>query len=157
MAPRTEAAESRVRVAALLLIAGLAAGPVGTHVYWMLGGTWGLHTLSGAREKVATTGVRVVAGVVVLLLVAAVLVVLARVGLWQQAFVPDGVIRFFAWALAAVFLGETLAAFTWSRGEPEWWLYGPVSLLLGLLALVVAGSGGAWPRLRRPHGMQSSH
>ena len=87
--------------------------------------------------------------VVALLLVAAVLVVLARVGLWQQAIVSDRVIRFFAWALAAVFLLETLAAFTWGNGS-EWWLYGPVSLVLGLLALVVAGSGGAW-RIHRPH------
>ena len=54
---------------------------------------------------------------VVVLLVAAVLVVLARVGLWQQAFVSDRVIRFFAWALAAVFLLETVAAFTWGRGD----------------------------------------
>src|SRR5262245_52227621 len=100
--------ENRGRVAALLLIAGLAAGPGGTHLYWMLGGTWGLYS-SGASDEVATTGVRVVAGVVVLLLVPAVLVVLARVGLWQQTFVPDGVIRFFAWALAAVFLVETVA------------------------------------------------
>ena len=42
MAQRAEGATRRVRVAAFLLIAGLAAGPVGTHVYWMLGGTWGL-------------------------------------------------------------------------------------------------------------------
>ena len=109
MAPAIEVASRRVRVAALLLIAGLAAGPVGTHVYWMLGGTWGLHSST-------STGIRVVAAVVVVLLVAAVLVVLARVGLWQQAFVSDRLIRFFAWALAAVFLVETLAAFTWSRG-----------------------------------------
>jgi hypothetical protein len=96
--------------------------------------------------------VRVVAAVVVALLVAAVLVVLARVGLWQQAFVSDRLIRLFAWALAAVFLLETLAAFTWSRGEELWWLYGPVSLVLAVLALVVAGSGEAWrPRLHRPH------
>jgi hypothetical protein len=115
-APRMEVAENRVRVAALLLIAGLAAGPVGTHLYWMLGGTWGLHSLAGASDEVATKGVRVVAGVVVLLLVAGVLVVLARVGLWQQTFVPDRAIRFFAWALAAVFLVETVAAFTWGRG-----------------------------------------
>ena len=126
MTPRAEDAARRERVAALLLIAGLVAGPVSTHVYWLLGGTWGLYTLSGAREEVATTGVRVVAAVVIMLLVAAVLVVLARVGLWQQAIVSDRMIRFFAWALAAVFLVETLAAFTWSRG-PEWWLYGPVS------------------------------
>ena len=68
----------------------------------------------------------------------------------------DRVIRFFAWALAAVFLLETVAAFTWSKGESEWWLYGPVSLALGLLALVVAGSGGAW-RIHRPHRTLPSH
>lgn len=141
----------RLRTAALLLIGGLAAGPAGTHVYWMLGGTWGLHrSVDGRIEQSTTTGTRVVAAVVVVLLVAAALVVLARAGLWQQALVPDRVIRFFAWALAAVFLVETVASFTWSR-EYEWWLYGPVSLVLALLALVVAGSGGAWPRLHRPH------
>jgi hypothetical protein len=93
--------------------------------------------------------VRVVAALVLALLVAAVLVVLARVGLWKQPPVSERVVRFLAWALAGVFLLETLAAFTWSRGEPEWWLYGPVSLVIALLALFVAGSGGAWPRLHR--------
>ena len=143
MTPRAEYAARRVRIAALLLIAGLVAGPVSTHVYWLLGGTWGLYT-NGVRDEVATTGVRVVAALVVVLLVAAVMVVLARVGLWHQAFVSDRMIRFFAWALAAVFLLETLAAFTWSRSEELWWMYGPVSLVIGLLALVVAGSGVAW-------------
>jgi hypothetical protein len=152
MTPRAEGATRRVRVAALLLIAGLAAGPLATHVYWMLGGTWGL----GGEGNYSATGVRVVGAVVALLLVAAVLVVLARVELWQQAIVSDRVIRFFAWALAAVFLLETVAAFTWSRGDSEWWLYGPVSLVLGLLALVVAGSGGAW-RIHRPHRTLPSH
>src|SRR5207342_1538818 len=137
MTPRAEGAWSRVRVAALLLIIGLAAGPVSTHVYWMLGGTWGLYT-RGVRDEVATTGVRVVAAVVLLLLIAAVLVVLARVELWQQAFVSDRMIRFFAWALATVFLLETLAAFTWSRSEELWWMYGPVSFVIAALALVVA-------------------
>jgi hypothetical protein len=146
MTPKAGGGASRVRVAALLLIAGLAAGPVSTHVYWMLGGTWGL----GSEGSYSATGVRVVAAVVVLLLVAAVLVVLARVGMWQQALVSDRIIRFFAWALAAIFLVETLAAFTWSRGEELWWLYGPVSLVIAVLALVVAGSGGASPRLHRP-------
>jgi hypothetical protein len=146
---RAEGASRRVRVAALLLIAGLV-GPVSTHVYWMLGGTWGLYT-DGVRDEVATTGTCVVAAVVVVLLIAAVLVVLARIGMWQQAFVSDRMIRFFGWALAAVFLLETLAAFTWSRGEELWWLYGPVSLVIAVLALVVAGSGSAWPRFHRPH------
>ena len=149
MAPNAGGATRRVRVAALLLIAGLAAGPLSTHVYWLLGGTWGLYT-NGVRDEVATTGTRVVAAVVIVLLIAAVLVVLARVGWWQQALVSERMIRFFAWALAAVFLLETVASFTYSR-EHEWWMYGPVSLVIAVLAVVVAGSGGAWPRSHRPH------
>jgi hypothetical protein len=156
MAPTAEGAASRVRVAARLLIFGLLAGPVSTHVYWMLGGTWGLYT-DGVRDEVATTGVRVVAAAVVVLLVVAVLVVLARVGLWRQSFVSERMIRLFAWTLAAVFLLETVAAFTWSRGEWRWWMYGPVSLVIAVLALVVAGSGGASPRVHRPHGTLPSH
>jgi uncharacterized protein DUF3995 len=149
MAARAEGGSSRVRTAALLLIAMLAAGPGGTHVYWMLGGTWGLYT-DGVRDEVATTGIRVVAAVVVVLLVAAVFVVLARVGLWRQTFVSARMIRLLAWALATVFVVETLAAFTWNRGEELWWMYGPVLLVIAALALVVAGSGGASPRLHRP-------
>jgi hypothetical protein len=147
MTPTAEGVSRRVHVAGLLLIAALAAGPISTHVYWMLGGTWGLYT-RGVRDEVATTGTRVVAAVVVLLLVAAVLVVLARVGLWQQAFVSARMIRFFAWVLATIFLFEALASFTWSRNH-EWWMYGPVSLVIAVLALLVASSGGAWPRLHR--------
>ena len=150
LSARAEGVSRRVRVAALLLIAGLVAGPASTHVYWLLGGTWGLYT-NGVHDEVATTGTRVVAATVIVLLIAAVLVVLARVGLWRQAFVSERMIRFFAWALAAVFLLETVAAFTWSRGEWGWWMYGPVSLVIAVLALVVAGSGGARPRLHRPH------
>jgi hypothetical protein len=150
MAPKAEGAASRVRVAALLLMLGLLAGPISTHVYWMLGGTWGLYT-NGVHDEVASTGTRVVAAVVVVLLVAAVLVVLARVALWRQAFVSERLIRLLAWALAAVFLVETVAAFTWSRGEWGWWMYGPVSLVIAVLALVVAGADGAWPRVHRPH------
>ena len=149
MASSAEGAGNVIRIVAALLIVGLAAGPAGTHLYWALGGTWGLH-------QATSTGIRVVAVLVIVLLVAASLVVLARVGLLQQTFVSDRVIRFFAWALAGVFLLEALAAFTWSRGEPEWRLYGPASVAIALLALIVAGSGGAWPRVRRPHRTLSS-
>jgi len=41
MAPRAEGAGS-FRVVMALLIVGLAAGPAATHLYRMLGGTWGL-------------------------------------------------------------------------------------------------------------------
>ena len=149
MTPKARGATSRVRVAALLLIAGLAAGPASTHVYWLLGGTWGLYT-NGVHDEVATTGTRIVAAVVIVLLIAAVLVILARVGWWQQGFVSERMIRLLAWVLAAIFVLETLAAFTWSRDEWGWWMYGPVSLVIAVLALVVAGSGEASPRLHRP-------
>jgi hypothetical protein len=148
-ASKADGAARRVRVAALLLIVGLAAGPAASHLYWMLGGTWGLH-------QSTSIGIRVVAAVVLVLLIAAVLVVLARVGLWRQAFVSDRMIRFFVWVLAAIFLLETLASMTWGRGH-EWWLYGPVSLVIGLLAVVVASSGGGRPRFHRPHRTLTSH
>jgi hypothetical protein len=137
------------------LIAALVAGPLATHVYWMLGGTWGLY-INGVRYDVASTGVRVVAAVVVVLLVAAVLLVLARVGLWKQRWLPDRIVRLFAWGLAAFFLLEALAAFTWSRDEWGWQMYGPVSLLIAVLALVVAGSDRSRPHLHR-HPAAASH
>jgi uncharacterized protein DUF3995 len=156
MAPRVDGAARRIRVAAILLILGLAA-PTGEHLYWVFGGTWGLHrSVGGHVEQSTTTGIRIVAAVVVVLLVVAALVVLARVGLWQQAFVSERMIRFFAWALATVFLLEAVASFTWSR-EYEWWMYGPVALVIGLLALVVAGSGRGRPRSHRPPRTLPSH
>lgn len=146
MASRADGVSSRARAAALLLVVGLAA-PAGEHLYWALGGTWGLHrSVNGRIEETTTTGVRIVAAVVAVLVVGAALVVLARVGWWQQAFVPDRVIRVLAWGLAGFFLFHSLVSF--ARNEYEWWLYGPGGLVIGLLGLVVAGSGGTW-RLHR--------
>src|SRR5512133_3616454 len=127
---KAEGATRRIHVVAALLIVALAAGPVATHLYWMLGGTWGLHrSVDGRIEQSTTTGIRVVAAVVIVLLVAAALVVLARVGVWRQSIVSDRVIRVLNWALAGVFLLETLASFTYNR-EYEWWLYGPAALAI---------------------------
>jgi hypothetical protein len=153
MTARVEAATRRIHVVAVLLVVALAAGPAATHLYWMLGGTWGL----GGAE--VSTGIRIVAALVVLLVVAAVLVVLARVGLWQQTFVSDRVIRTLAWGLAAFYLGHGLLSFAegWAGVVDEWWLYGPGGFVIGSLALVVAGSGGAWLEFRRPHRTQPSH
>jgi hypothetical protein len=149
MTPRPGGASSRIRVVAALLIVGLAAGPAGSHLYWMLGGTWGL----GSEGTYSPTGVRVVAAAVVVLVAIAVLVVLARSGWWRQAWVSDRVIRVLAWALAGFFLGHGLLSLGegWAGILNEWWLYGPGGLVIGLLALVVAGSGGGW-RLHRPDG-----
>ena len=155
MNPGARGTAGRVHVAAALLAAGLVAGPAIEHFYWILGGTWGLEGTD------ASTGIRVVSAIVVLLVVLGVLVILARVGLWQQAFVSERAIRILAWVLPVFFLGEAVAAFgrkAFSLGGTDHWeLYGPVSLVLGLLALVVAGSGSAWPRLHRPHRTLPSH
>lgn len=147
MTPRAEGAPSRgVRIAAALLIFGLVAGPAAEHFYWMMGGTWTV------EDATSATGVRVVAAFVVMLIAAAVLVVLARVGWWQQRFVSDRVNRLLAWALAGFFLLHGLVSFAEGLAgvQVEWWLYGPGGLAIGLVALVVAGSGGAW-RIHRPH------
>ena len=133
-APARKQATQLERVAGVLLAVGLLAGPAASHLYWLLGGTWGLH-----QEN--TLGIRVVSAIVLMLVVGAVLVVLARVGMWQRTLVPDRVIRLLAWAVAGVFLLEAVAGFTYSRGDYEWWLYAPVALVLGLLGLVVARSG----------------
>jgi hypothetical protein len=157
---KAEGATRRIHIVAALLIVALAAGPAATHLYWMLGGTWGLHRSVGGRiEESTTTGIRVVAAVVVLLLVAAVLVVLARVGWWQQTLVSDRLIRILAWALAGFFLVHALTSFAegWAGIANEWWLYGPSGLVIGLLALVVAGSGRARPHFHRPHRPLPTH
>jgi hypothetical protein len=154
MTPRAGGTTSRIRVVAALLIVALAAGPAASHLYWMLGGTWGL----GREGTYSPTGVRAVAAIVVVLVAVAVSVVLARVELWRQAFVSDRVIRVLAWALAGFFLVHALVSFAegWAGSLDEWWLYGPGGLVIGLLALVVAGSSGAW-RLHRPHRTLPSH
>ena len=132
--------------------AGLVAGPAAEHLYWMLGGTWAV------EDATSATGVRVVAAFVVMLIAVAVLVVLARVGWWQPTFVSDRLNRLLAWALAGFLLLHGLVSFAEALAgvQVEWWLYGPGGLVIGLLALVVAGSGGAW-RIHRPHRMLLSH
>lgn len=79
--------------------------------------------------------------------------------MWQQTLVSDRVIRILAWALPGFFLVHALVSFAegWAGTQYEWWLYGPGGLVIGLLALVVAGSGSAWPRFERPHRPLPSH
>jgi hypothetical protein len=58
----------------------------------------------GTRRQPLVNGPRVVFAMVVLLIVAAVSVVVARVRWWRQTLVSDGVIRFLASGLAGFFL-----------------------------------------------------
>ena len=143
MTPTPNQATPLERVAGVMLAVGLLAGPAASHLYWLLGGTWGLHQES-------TLGIRVVGAIVLLLVLGAMLVVFARVGLWQQTLASDRVIRVLAWAVAGVFLLEAVAGFTYSRGTYEWWLYASVSLVLGLLGVVVARSGAVREETQRP-------
>jgi hypothetical protein len=53
MTPGVRGATRRIHIVAAVLLVGLAAGPVSTHVYWMLGGTWGLYT-DGVRDEMAS-------------------------------------------------------------------------------------------------------
>ena len=41
MTPMSNEATTLERFAGVPLAVGMLAGPVGTHVYWMPGGTWG--------------------------------------------------------------------------------------------------------------------
>jgi peptidoglycan/LPS O-acetylase OafA/YrhL len=58
--------------------------------------------------------------------------------------------------LVAAVLIVLAASFTYGR-EREWWPYGPVSLVIGAPALVVAGSDGGRPRVRPPHRTVPTH
>jgi Protein of unknown function (DUF3995) len=142
------------RVAAAFLWRGFVL-VAGLQAYWALGGTWAVHALSGGRYTEVTTGLRIQSAVVAVLLVAACGVVQARVGNWRVP-VSDRVVRSAMWivtaALAIAAVVNFAASTNWER-----FAAGPVALVLALLAVVVAGSGGALQRVRRPHRTLPSH
>jgi Protein of unknown function (DUF3995) len=150
MAPVAEGASRRVRVVAAILWRGLVL-VAGLQAYWALGGTWAVHALSGGRYAEATTGLRIQSAVAAALLVAACVVVHARTGNWHTP-LSDRVVRVAMWivtaGLAAAAVVNFAASTSWER-----FAAGPVALVLALLALVVAGSGGALQRIHvhRPH------
>jgi hypothetical protein len=155
MTPGVQEVSRPVRVAAEVLWRGLAV-VAGLQLYWALGGTWAVHAASGGEYSDATTGLRVQSAVVAVLLVAAILVVRARIGLWRRPPVSDRVIRAATWVLAAAL---ALAAVVNFAAATSWERFGigPIALVLALLALVVAGSGGERRRIHRPHRTLPSH
>ena len=154
MTPGIERASGWVRVAAealwrtLVVLAGL-------HLYWLLGGTWGLHAASGGAYSDVTTGLRIQSALMVVLLVGAALVVRARAGLVRAPF-SARVVRIAMWVLTAL-LGLTALANVAAATNCERYGIGPFVFVLALLALTVAAPGTDWRRIRRPHRTQPSH
>jgi len=108
------------------------------HLYWAVGGTWGLAAALGRQEIDASTGLRIAAGAVAVALLIAAVGLLGRVGLWGDS-LPWVLFSWGTWALvAALFLAASLnlTAHTWT----ERLVFAPIALALGGLALMIARS-----------------
>lgn len=154
MTPVAEPASRRVRLAASVLWRALVV-VAGLHAYWLLGGTWAVHAGSGGAYSEVTPALRVYSAVVAILLVLGCLVVRARVGLWTAP-VSGRTVRIAMWVLTACLAFGALVNFAASTNV-ERFVIAPVVLVLALLALVVAGSGGEWHGIHRRHRPQPTH
>jgi hypothetical protein len=109
------------------------------HVYYALGGLWGISVAGGGAlgaGDTLSTGMRAAAAGLALALVAASVLALMRVGV-IRGFLPSRLTAVGCWVVAAVMLAVAVGNFT--DGE-RWGLLGrgPFSLLLCILMLVVA-------------------
>jgi multisubunit Na+/H+ antiporter MnhF subunit len=154
MTPIAEPASRRVRLVASVLWRALAA-VAGLHAYWLLGGTWAVHAASGGSYSEVTTGLRVQAAVLTIVLVLGCLVVRARAGLWRPP-VSDRVVGIAMWALTIVLALAALQNCTASTNV-ERFAIAPFVLVLAILAFVVAWSGHSLHGIHRPHRPQPSH
>lgn len=141
-----EGASRRVAVAASVLWRALLA-VAALHVYWLLGGTWGVHAGSGGAYSEVTPALRAYSAVVAILLLAGCVVVGARAGL-RPLPVPDRLVRLAMWVLTACLALAALVNFAASTNV-ERFAIAPFALVLALLALFVAYAGGAPAQLRR--------
>ena len=118
------------------------------HVYWAAGGGWGGDVAVPQRDGRPLFQPSTAATVVVaMLLFAAALVLVGRMGQWGAG-LPRWPFVTGAWVLVAVFVGRVVGDFHWFgvfkrvTGTPfaAWdsWLYVPLCLLLALGCLVVA-------------------
>ena len=135
-----------IATAGILVVLGLL------HVYWAAGGAWGGDVAVPQRDGRPLFQPSPAATVVVaVLLFAAGLVVLGRLGLWGTV-LPRWPFLFGPWVLVAVFVGRVVGDFRWFgvfkrvTGTPfaawDTWLYVPLCSLLALGCLVVAVSDG---------------
>ena len=123
------------RRAAVLLAASLAL-VTAFQIYWALGGLWGLSQALGRTVEESSPGLQLASAAVSLVLVAAVLVVLVRAGLWRTR-LPFSLFRWGAWALTAVLvlvaLTNATAGTTWER-----FVFAPFALALAALCTIVS-------------------
>jgi sulfite exporter TauE/SafE len=154
MTPIAGPASRRVVLAAAVLWRALIV-VAGLHVYWLLGGTWGVHAGSGGAYSEVTPGLRVYSAVAAALLIVGGLVVRARAGLWKAP-LSDRAVRAGMWLLTACLGLAALLNFSAST-DVERFVIAPFALLLALLGLVVAASSREWPGIHRRHPPQPSH
>lgn len=118
------------------------------HLYWALGGTWGLAVASDGLSSGGdplSSGMRLVMWGFALVLPAAAVLALMRVGAIRDVF-PNRLTPVACWGIALVVLGVTIGAFS---GDADLWglpLRGPVCLLAFILTLVIALPGRALSR-----------
>ncbi len=122
---------------ALVLVAALGALAL-LHVYWALGGEFGLAAALGRESVDPTAGLRAGGAVIAFLLVLAAAGVLARVGLWKSP-VPWGLLRVGAWVLVAALALVAVANAT-AQTSLERYAFAPAALALAVLAAIVARS-----------------
>jgi len=118
------------------------------HCYWAAGGRWATDVTIPKRggEPLFTPGSAATLRVA-LLLYAAALVLLGRLGVWGRG-VPRWLFRAGTWTLVVVFSGRIVGDFRWFgifkrvTGTPfawwDTWVYVPLCALLALAVLVVA-------------------
>ncbi len=134
-----------------ILAAAVLLGLGALHAYWAGGGRWGTDVTIPKRggQPLFVPG-PAGALMVAVLLWAAGLVLLGRVGLWGQ-WLPRWPFVAGTWTLVIVFGGRVVGDLRWfglfkrERGTPfawwDTWLYVPLCGLLALAALLVASDG----------------
>jgi Protein of unknown function (DUF3995) len=131
-----------------MLAAAVLGGLGGLHVYWAAGGKWGTQVTIPKRDGAPLFTPGPLATVLVaVLLCAAALVLLGRIGVWG-GWLPRWPFVAGTWTLVVVFAGRAVGDFQWfglfkrMTGTPfawwDTWLYVPLCALLALAALLVA-------------------
>ncbi|MES2734467.1 MAG: DUF3995 domain-containing protein [Bacteroidota bacterium] len=131
-----------ITVSVLLIGIGLL------HVYWALGGRWGIEVAVPEIQGKAAFAPSILATVfVAIALLAAAGIVLGRLGVWGSA-MPSWVFYWGTWALASVFLIRSIGNFrligffkkvTGTRfAQWDTFLFSPLCLFIALVLILVA-------------------